>query len=109
MNFKRIPKRSRCRCDLMGTRDKVERCRSNLEWSSRAMPLQIIMDATGDTRHSFDLTDDTAVADAERRFRMLTEKGYRAVRLAAGQTGVMLKKFDPTADETLFIPALQGG
>jgi hypothetical protein len=73
------------------------------------MPLQIIMDSTGDTRHLFDLTDETAVADAERRFRMLTGKGYRAVRLTAGQTGVVLEKFDPSADETLFIPPLQGG
>jgi len=73
------------------------------------MPLHIIMDATGDTRHSFDLGDQAALAEAEASFKMLTSKGFRAVRLAAGQTGVVLTNFDPNAEETLFIPQLKGG
>ena len=36
------------------------------------MPTQIVMDATGDTRHEFDPADAAAVAEAENRFRDLT-------------------------------------
>jgi len=73
------------------------------------MNVQIVMDATGDTRHSFDATDAKSVAEAEARFQTLTEKGFRAVSLGrAGEPGVLLRSFDPAARETLFIPQLQG-
>jgi hypothetical protein len=48
------------------------------------MATQIVMDHTGDSRHQFDPADAAAVAEAE------------------------LKSFDPTAEETLFIPRLKG-
>jgi hypothetical protein len=63
------------------------------------MATQIVMDHTGDTRHQFDQADAGAVAEAERR---------RLHRRHAARRGV-LKSFDPTAEETLFIPRLQGG
>jgi hypothetical protein len=63
------------------------------------------MDSMRDTRHSFDLNDEAVLAEA--RFRMLVGKGHRAVRLSAGQTGAVLKIFDPTADETIFVPQAQ--
>ena len=73
------------------------------------MHSQIIMDCHGDTRHEFDPAD-TTVVDAEVRFRELTGKGFRAVALGkAGEPGRVLRSFDPTAEETLFIPQLQGG
>jgi hypothetical protein len=73
------------------------------------MATQIVMDNTGDTKHQFDLADDSAVAEAERRFRELTGAGFTAAkRLGDGKTAV-LRTFDPTAEQTLFIPRLQGG
>jgi hypothetical protein len=73
------------------------------------MATQIVMDHTGDTRHQFDLADDGAVAEAERRFKELTGAGFTAAkRLGEGKSEIV-KTFDPTAAETLFIPRLQGG
>ena len=74
------------------------------------MAVQIVMDRTGDTRHEFDSTDSRAVALAEERFRELTGKGFRAVALGRdGEPGKLLRKFDREAEQTLFIPQLQGG
>jgi hypothetical protein len=73
------------------------------------MATQIVMDHTGDSRHQFDPADDAAVAEAEERFKMLTGAGFTAAkRLGEGKSEV-LKTFDPTAEETLFIPRLKGG
>ncbi|MGE3702670.1 MAG: hypothetical protein AB7G08_28470 [Hyphomicrobiaceae bacterium] len=74
------------------------------------MHLQIVMDRSGDTRHVFDPADQKAVKDAEQRFHDLTGKGFRAVALwKDGVPGVLLNQFDARAEETLFIPQLQGG
>jgi hypothetical protein len=68
------------------------------------------MDRSGDTRHEFDSADARAVALAERRFKELTGKGFRAVALAKdGGPGRLADKFDPQVEQTLFIPQLQGG
>jgi hypothetical protein len=73
------------------------------------MATQIVMDHTGDSRHEFDPADASALAEAERRFKMLTGAGFTAAkRLGDGKTEV-LRIFDRTAEETLFIPRLQGG
>ena len=73
------------------------------------MPTQIVMDATGDTRHEFDPADAAAVAEAENRFRDLTGAVFTAaVRNAEGRSE-LVRSFDPTAKETLFFPRLQGG
>jgi hypothetical protein len=72
------------------------------------MATQIVMDHTGDTRHQFDPADAGAVAEAERRFKELTGAGFTAaMRLGEGKIKV-LKSFDPTAEETLFMPRLRG-
>ena len=74
------------------------------------MSVQIVMDRSGDTRHEFDATDAKALRVAEERFRELTGKGFRAVALGKnGGPGKLVEKFDPKAEETLFIPQLQGG
>jgi hypothetical protein len=74
------------------------------------MGVQIVMDRSGDTRHEFDVTDARAVALAERRFKDLTGKGFRAVALAKdSDQGRLIGRFDPQVEETLFIPQLQGG
>jgi hypothetical protein len=73
------------------------------------MATQIVMDHTGDTRHQFDSADPGAVAEAERRFRELTGSGFTAAKRMDDRRSEVVKTFDPTAEETLFIPRLQGG
>jgi hypothetical protein len=73
------------------------------------MATQIVMDHTGDTRHSFDAKDTQALAKAEERFKMLTGLGFTAaVRIGPGEVS-RVRSFDPTAEETLFFPRLVGG
>jgi hypothetical protein len=73
------------------------------------MATQIVMDHTGDTRHQFDPADAATVAAAEARFKELTGAGFIAAeRTGPGQSKVV-SKFNPGAEETLFIPRLKGG
>ena len=73
------------------------------------MPRQIVMDHTGDTRHEFDAANQAEVADAMKRFAALTRLGFTAaVRTGPGKSEVA-RSFDPAAEETVFIPRLQGG
>jgi hypothetical protein len=73
------------------------------------MPAQIVMDRTGDTRHTFDAGDRAAVEKAEKRFMELTGAGFTAaVRSGPGEQRV-IHQFDPGAEETLFHPRLVGG
>ena len=74
------------------------------------MHLQIVMNCNGDTRHEFDPADLSSLAIAEARFQALTGKGFLAVALGKdGGPGELVRKFDPKAEQTLFIPQLQGG
>jgi hypothetical protein len=73
------------------------------------MATQIVMDTTGDTRHYFDTTDPQALLKAEERFKELIHVGFTAaVRTSSGKAEVT-RRFDPTAEETLFFPRLVGG
>jgi hypothetical protein len=73
------------------------------------MHVQIVMDHTGDTRHEFDAHDEAEVAVAEKRFMELTGAGYTAARRTAIGTSELVRKFDRTVEEMLFIPRLIGG
>jgi hypothetical protein len=73
------------------------------------MATQIVMDHTGDSRHQFDPADARGVAEAERRFKELTGAGFTAARRLDDGKSEVVKSFDPTARETLFIPRLIGG
>jgi hypothetical protein len=73
------------------------------------MHSQIVMDTSGDTRHEFSPDDAAAVAEAERRFGELTGAGFIAAKRTADGTSELIRHFDPTAQETLFIPRLVGG
>ena len=76
------------------------------------MSIQIVMDDSGDTRHQFNVADRNALERAEARFQELTGQGYRAVALggrAKPGEGRLLHRFDPSVEQTLFIPQLQGG
>jgi hypothetical protein len=65
------------------------------------MAKQIVIDATGDTRHEFDAADATSVAEAERRFKALTGAGFTAaVRRGQGRSE-LIRSFDPAAEETV--------
>ena len=75
----------------------------------RAMATQIVMARAGDTRHYFDAMDPQALLKAEERFRVLNRLGFiAAVRTSSGEAAVT-RRFDPTAEETLFFPRLVGG
>ena len=73
------------------------------------MPTQIVMDHTGDTRHAFCAGDQAALAEAEKRFRELTGAGFTAAKRTGDGTSELIRTFDPTAEETLFIPRLIAG
>jgi hypothetical protein len=73
------------------------------------MHTQIVMDATGDTRHYFDADDQAAVAEAERRFAELTERGFTVAKRTGFGTAELIRRFDTNVKETLFIPRLIGG
>lgn len=70
-----------------------------------------IMDRTGDTRHEFDPADLASIAEAEKRFMELTGSGFTAAAKDALGPGehALVREFDPTVLETLFIPRLVGG
>ena len=73
------------------------------------MPVQIVMDYTGDTRHHFDAKNAEALAKAEERLKKLTGQGFTAaVRTGPGEV-TKVTSFDPTAEETVFFPRLVGG
>jgi hypothetical protein len=74
-----------------------------------SMASQIVMDHTGDTRHEFDPSDRDALAAAERRFQELTGLGFTAAKRLADGKSELVRSFDPTAEETVFIPRLRGG
>jgi len=73
------------------------------------MAVQIVMDATGDTRHEFDLADSAGIAEAERRFKQLTGAGFTAAACRDDGRSQLIRNFDPAAEETIFLPRLQGG
>jgi hypothetical protein len=73
------------------------------------MHTHIVMDRTGDTRHRFDANDRAAVAEVEKRFIELTGAGFTAAKRTASGTSELIRIFDPTVEETLFIPRLIGG
>jgi hypothetical protein len=73
------------------------------------MPVQIVMDYRGDTRHYFDANNSEAVAKAEARFKKLTGNGYTAAtRIAAGEV-TRVSSFNPAHEEMVFFPRLVGG
>jgi hypothetical protein len=75
----------------------------------RSMHTLIVLDHTGDSRHHFDPNEYVEVLDAERRFRELSKAGYIAAKRTGNGTSEVIRQFDPTAKETLFIPRLVGG
>ena len=73
------------------------------------MATLIVMDASGDTRQSFDPADETELLIAEDRFRELLKNGYTAASRNGTGPATIMRSFDPAAEETLFYPRLIGG
>jgi hypothetical protein len=73
------------------------------------MATQIVLDHNGDTRHKFDAKDAKALLEAEQRFKKLTGAGFTAAVRSASGDPVVKRRFDPTAEETVFYPRLVGG
>jgi hypothetical protein len=73
------------------------------------MRTQIVMDTSGDTRHQFDPDEASEVAEAEKRFAELTGAGFIAAKRTGNGTSELIRHFDATVQETLFIPRLVGG
>jgi hypothetical protein len=94
---------------------RLESSRESDEGDARAeqeeasVATQVVMDHTGDTRHEFDPSDCEAVAAAERRFQELTGLGFTAAKRLADGNSELLRSFDPSAEETIFVPRLRGG
>jgi len=73
------------------------------------MPVQFVMDHSGDTRHWYDATHERSLSEAKERFRQLSKRGYiAAVRQQEGSSRI-IRSLEPTAEETLFFPRLVGG
>lgn len=70
---------------------------------------QIVMDHTGDSRHTFDAGDAVALKAAEERFKELTGLGFTAAERTANGEASVTRTFNPQATETLFYPRLIGG
>ncbi len=69
-----------------------------------------VMGSDGDTKHKWNPKKTAEVEEAQRLFKILTEKGYRAYRMSqSARTGEPLKEFDASAKKILFVPAFQGG
>jgi hypothetical protein len=73
------------------------------------MAFQLVMDHSGDKRHWFDALDERSLLEARERFRQLSDQGYTAAVREAGGSSRIIRSFEPTAEETLFIPRLVGG
>jgi len=73
------------------------------------MAFQLVMDHSGDTRHWYNPHDERSLLVARERFRQLSEQGYTAAVREAGGSSRIIRSFEPTAEETLFVPRLVGG
>jgi hypothetical protein len=73
------------------------------------MATQIVMDHTGDSEHLFNPADVAAAAEAEERFKMLTGAGYIAAKRTGSGTSELIRKFDPSAEETFSFHGCRAG
>ena len=73
------------------------------------MARHIIMDPSGHSTFAFDPSNKADLAKAERRLNELVSKGYMPAYHQGQHRVPQDRVFDPSADETIFIPALRGG
>lgn len=71
-----------------------------------------VTDHTGHSTMEFIKGDKVSMAEAEQRFMELTGKGFRAAEKVGGDTKMPppgQQKFNPDADEVVFVRPIQGG
>lgn len=68
-----------------------------------------IMGEEGDTTIKWDPSRKEETENAERTFKELTEKGYKAFRMDGEEKGRELDRFDKKAGKILFIVPMGGG
>ena len=77
------------------------------------MARHIVMDASGHSTFEFNPNNLADLEKAERRYNALISKGYLPAHpVGGGEHRVPAqadRAFDPSAGETIFIPALKGG
>ena len=74
------------------------------------MARHFVMDSTGHSTIDFDKADPGALKEAMDRFKALTGSGHAAATRKTGETDyTVVRNFKDTQDETLFVPAMQGG
>lgn len=74
------------------------------------MAKHFVMDASGHSTIEFDKADPIALDAAMERFKALTDGGHAAATRKTGESDyTVVKNFKDTQDETLFVPAMQGG
>jgi hypothetical protein len=70
----------------------------------------VILDRSGDTRHTWDRRNADEVAVIRDLFERMIAKGYQAWSVSQkGNKDRRIKEFDPTAEKVIFAPALVGG
>ena len=68
------------------------------------------IDETGDTKLIWDNDNADEVEAAEETFNRLKKKGYHAFKVdKKGEQGGEMKKFDPSAEKLIMVPAMQAG
>ncbi len=74
------------------------------------MGVMRILNSSGDTEVSWDLSDDEALANAARLFDELVSEGKLAFERNGSQTATTrVTEFHPDADEIIWVRPLQGG
>lgn len=68
-----------------------------------------IMDHTGHSTEAFDKASPAELGAAQARFNELVSEGRTAAVRTGNATGRVIRKFDSTAEEVLFIPRLVAG
>jgi len=75
------------------------------------MPIQRVADHNGDTTYEWDVKDDAAVAKAMERFHdLVNNQKFTAYDPGKnGEGAKQIKAFDPSQEETIFMPQRMGG
>jgi hypothetical protein len=77
------------------------------------MARHIVMDSSGHSTFEFDPASLADLNEAKLRFKGLVEKGYIPAELTGDGTHLVQpsdrRSFNPSSDETIFIPAIRGG
>jgi hypothetical protein len=72
--------------------------------------VMVILDQSGDTRHTWDRSKPDEVAAMREIFDTMTDKGYVAWSVTRkGDKDKKITEFDPAAEKVIFAPALVGG